>query len=481
VRRAAIALACVASTLLASAAPATAAQSFTGDQLDDVPVSRLDMRSVNVYDAAETIRFVITLEGEARQWVADVDGGIELAIVADGTPFFVEMFFDPDAGAVVGVVVDGDGRAVGPAATVFDQYGFVEVAVRRATIGDPASFTWAASSAEDTDHDGTIAPDEFDAVPDQGTVTHTPTTPGAAADVHRLAGGDRIATAVAISGDSFDGGTAGAVVLARADSFADALGGVPLAVASNGPVLLTPPDGLDVRTRTELRRVLGADAGKTVHILGGPAALSPAVEAAVRADGYQVVRYAGADRFDTSVRIAHDGLHDPEQFLLTTGLDFPDALAAGAAAAHGGGAVLLSNGIEMPESVAIYLDDHPEAGLIAVGGPARFAAYPFADEEIFGITRYETAKLVADRFFVGPEVIGVASGRNYPDALGGGVHAAALGGPLLLAETPNLTAPTWAYLFAHRDTPVTAFVYGGDRVVVESAFLGVVGAVDQYA
>src|SRR5205823_14716757 len=76
---------------------------------------------------------------------------------------------------------------------------------------------------------------------------------------HRLAGPDRIGTAIAVSQDSFpNGGSAGAVVLARSLIFPDALSGTPLACAKNAPLLLTPQAVLDGRTQPALQRVLPA-------------------------------------------------------------------------------------------------------------------------------------------------------------------------------------------------------------------------------
>ena len=66
------------------------------------------------------------------------------------------------------------------------------------------------------------------------------------APVTRLAGTDRIATAVAVSQNSFPTGNAGAVVLARADDYPDALVGGPLAAAKNAPLLLTEGSTLPI-------------------------------------------------------------------------------------------------------------------------------------------------------------------------------------------------------------------------------------------
>lgn len=102
------------------------------------------------------------------------------------------------------------------------------------------------------------------------TSTEAPST--GEAEVRRLRGADRIATAIAISQDAHE--TADTVVLARADQFPDALAGGPLAARLDAPLLLTGRDGLDARVAEEIER-LGATGAV---LLGGPSALSPAIE-----------------------------------------------------------------------------------------------------------------------------------------------------------------------------------------------------------
>ena len=74
-----------------------------------------------------------------------------------------------------------------------------------------------------------------------------PAGPAAADSAVRLGGEDRIETSVAISQASYPkAGSAQAVVLARADDFADALAGTPFAVHVGGPLLITGKAALDV-------------------------------------------------------------------------------------------------------------------------------------------------------------------------------------------------------------------------------------------
>ena len=121
-----------------------------------------------------------------------------------------------------------------------------------------------------TDTDGVAA---FDTVFEGDTEMSDPVGAGALPDgVTRLAGGERIATAVAISQQGWDDESTGTVVLARADLFPDALAGTPLAISLDAPILLTETDALSELTSTEIQRVLG-DSG-TVVLLGGEEALS---------------------------------------------------------------------------------------------------------------------------------------------------------------------------------------------------------------
>ncbi len=284
-----------------------------------------------------------------------------------------------------------------------------------------------------------------------------------APSVKRLGGADRFATARAISQDAFADGGADTVVLARADDFADALAGAPLAVARDGPLLLTTGDRLHEPTAAEIDRVLGDD-GEVV-LLGGTSALSEQVRTEVQARGHTVRRIAGATRVETAVEIA-GRLGDPDELLIADGFDFPDALAAGAAAADRGAAVLLTTPDEPAGSLQTYLSGHP-ATTWAVGGPAA-RAFPEA-RALTGATRFETAEQVARRLFDAPASAGLARGDTFPDALAGGSHAGAVGGPVLLSGADALHPAAGRVLCDVAGSFVDAYLYGGTAALTESA------------
>jgi putative cell wall-binding protein len=133
---------------------------------------------------------------------------------------------------------------------------------------------------------------------------------------------------------SADGGTAAVAPLLAAGShpsglgWPDALAASLLGARQVAPVLLTPYD----RLHPEVARILESDGIEEVRIVGGTSAVSSDTEAAVVELGRSVRRLAGADRYETALAVAAEVIADGAQLArvaLATGLDFPDALAAG--------------------------------------------------------------------------------------------------------------------------------------------------------
>jgi putative cell wall-binding protein len=281
--------------------------------------------------------------------------------------------------------------------------------------------------------------------------------------VFRLAGADRFGTAIAVSSLQFPvAGSAAAVVLARADEYPDALVGSALAAARGAPLLFTSGSVLNAATQSEIQRVLPA--GRTVYLLGGTSAIPASVATTLASLGYVVTRYAGADRYGTALAVAN-ALGNPTTVLLATGTDFPDALAAGPAAAHVAGVVLLTAGTSLPPSVAAYLTAHP-GKVYAIGGPA--AAADTSATVLLGSDRYATAEAVAAAFFPSPATVGVASGVTFADALAGGALLAHSAGPLLLSDPSVLSATTSTYLTAVKPTVTAAFMLGGPAAIADA-------------
>jgi len=283
----------------------------------------------------------------------------------------------------------------------------------------------------------------------------------------RIAGADRIATSVAASQTGFPTAhSAAAVVLARSDTFADALAGTPLAVGKHGPLLLTGSASLSSATSAEIQRVLAP--GATVYVLGGISAVTPAVANAVAALGHPVVRISGPDRFATAAQVAA-ALGNPNIVFEADGTNFPDALSAGSAAAEAGGVVLLTAGSGQSGPTAAYLAAHPSAKRYAIGGPA---AHADASAQAFvGSDRFATSVLVAQAFFPKPAAIGLASGLAFPDALSGGSVAAMNHGPVVLVPSSGtLPSSVASYLGTAEASATVAWLFGGTSSVGAGIF-----------
>lgn len=282
-------------------------------------------------------------------------------------------------------------------------------------------------------------PGETDPTDDPTSDIGTPSTVELPA---RLAGADRIATAVAISRASQIPGNVGTVIVARADAFPDALAAGPYAVATGGPILLTYPDSLPAETAGELNRLRPS----RVVILGGTTAVSAAVEGAISEDHEVVERVQGATRIETAAAVAVLLPHVDVVYVATAG-DYPDALVASAAAGQTSGAVLLTGSTELPAATADMIARiRPDRVVLFGGHNAASAGVEAAltalapTTRIAGATRYDTAAAAASATLHprGSAELYVATGEAFPDALSIAPLAARAFAPLLLTPTDDL-------------------------------------------
>lgn len=289
---------------------------------------------------------------------------------------------------------------------------------------------------------------------------------GSEVRLHRLDGADRYATAARIASRDRARQAAPAAVLARGDDHADALAGVPLAHHLGGPLLLSEPDRLTPVTAQALRDLVTP--GGTVHLLGGPAAMSGSVAQAVRDRGFRVLRHRGDDRHQTAAAVA-DQLPAFTGAVVASGASFPDALAAAAPAAQRGEPILLTDRDRLPASTRVRLDGLER--VTVVGGPAVVTAEVVAQVEqaagtvsrVAGRDRYETATRVVAHADLDATTIGLASGEAFPDALVGALDAARRGTGLVLTASQRLPHVTRTALRAH--APKAIHVYGGPAAV----------------
>lgn len=304
----------------------------------------------------------------------------------------------------------------------------------------------------------------------------------------RTEGADRYLTAVEAAKAYFQ--ESQYAVLCTGANFPDALAAGPFARLLRAPLLLTRTNTVPTEVMDELNHL----AVQTVYIVGGTGVVSDAVKSQLQTAGYGVVRISGATRYDTAAEIA-DYMDEalgtfpgnPHIAFFARGDNFPDALAVGPVAAGALCPILLVKPNELPTSVADFIDtnNHFTSGVF-VGGPdvVSTAVQSEVDailegnggdqhpsERWYGDDRYATALSVLDHgteyHWIDLDTLGVATGLNFPDALGGGAALGVYGsGLLLVRDYAPSTVTTW--VAAHKNSIGRIDVFGGSDVVPES-------------
>lgn len=424
-----------------------------GNLRADISTTRGDGCGERDYGYGQLTNGAPTAIGQVRETTVDVGE----KVIFDGSMSFDDL--TPVNELEYEWDFDGDGTtdATGQQAThAFDEAGIYSVTL---TVTDEGGL-----SSSDT-LDMTVNAEPF--VRDVNSVS-------------RLAGDNRIATAIAVSKAAFE--MADAVVLSRADDFPDALAGATLAAEVGGPVLLTNSDGLDFRVGAELVR-LGVD---TVYLAGGEAALSPQVALDLGVLGVDIQRIGGAERNETAANIARtvvalggDVGGDVGGAIVVRNDEFADALGAGNLATCGREPILLTQNDSLPEVTRTVLEDLVPAGdVTVVGGTAVVGDAVVTELEAGGHTvarlaggeRIATALAVAEEAMTrgaDPEPSMLASAFNYPDALAGAPAAHEMGGLLLLTHPEVLEddSALHGFLTDNAEEIDTLYILGGELAV----------------
>lgn len=183
-------------------------------------------------------------------------------------------------------------------------------------------------------------------------------------------------------------------------------------------------------------------------------------------------RIAGPDRYATAVAISQTSHADgSEKLFIASGENFPDALAAGAAAGRLGAPVLLTKQASLPERVEQEIRRLNPAEIVVVGGENAISRDVFLAvvainshaKRVAGADRYATAASLAD--LVPGARLGayLASGEVFPDALSAGPAAVGRSGPVLLTRKDSLPSETRDVLGGLGVVPV--WIAGGEGVV----------------
>ena len=251
--------------------------------------------------------------------------------------------------------------------------------------------------------------------------------------ITRVAGTNRFGTAMSIA-DTFKDNqkreSLDTVILACSSNFADALAGSYLAAVKNAPILLTNADKA-AEINAYVKKVLKKDG--TVYVLGGTAAVPRSCLKGL--DGFLIKRLAGNNRYETNLAILNEAGVDTDIILVGTGKNFADSLSA---SATGLPLLLVKDGITY--DLYYFMVDHSDKTYVILGGTGAVNSeieeiitnWIGKCERLAGATRYETSKLIAERFFPEATSAVIAYASDFPDGLCGGPLSFQIGAPLLL-------------------------------------------------
>ncbi|MBO1770965.1 cell wall-binding repeat-containing protein [Agrococcus sp. TF02-05] len=176
-------------------------------------------------------------------------------------------------------------------------------------------------------------------------------------------------------------------------------------------------------------------------------------------------RVDGGDRYETAVNLSASAYPEGAPVVyVASGQVWSDALAAGPAAAHEGGPLLLVQKDAAPEVVLEEIERLGAERVVIVGGEQTISAATQAAigalagvgtvDRVAGIDRYTTSLAVAEYAFDTADGAYVATGLGFSDALSAGAAAGHLDWPLLLidprAAVNDETKGTLAALSADR-------------------------------
>lgn len=300
--------------------------------------------------------------------------------------------------------------------------------------------------------------------------------------VERLAGQDRYEVSALVSREVAPGGSP-LVYLASGENFSDSLSGSAIAAQRDAPLLLSTRSSVPASIATEIARLEPAD----IVVLGGENTLGPAVISQLHAivPGATVTRIGGADRFEMSRNLIQDtefGAASSSRLLIATGRGFPDALSATPAAASVGAPVLLVDGqrTSFTSAERKLLRDRGITFVTLMGGTASVSGGLQGQLDSLGITngrvsgadRYVVSQKTATQFFRAQnsrDVVYIATGENFPDALSGGVLAAyAQPTPIFLAQKGCLDQGMIDHIKALKAKRIV--ILGGPNTIAFSSF-----------
>ena len=201
--------------------------------------------------------------------------------------------------------------------------------------------------------------------------------------IKRLAGTNRYETNIEILKEAFKISSEGSkeILVCTGQEFADSLS----ASAVNKPILLVKN-----RLSDNQKVLLASLSVEKFYIIGSEAAVNAEVAAEIAEYG-STERIGGANRYETSVKIAETFFDEPEAAVLAYAREFPDGLCGGPLAASMNAPIVLTNTGRETEAAAYAQGQNITTGVV-LGASVRIS-----DDSVRTILGLETEAEIAER------------------------------------------------------------------------------------
>lgn len=289
------------------------------------------------------------------------------------------------------------------------------------------------------------------------------------ANVQRISGESRVQTAIEVSKKMFKEGT-NKVVLANQNNYSDVLTAAPFAKANNASLLYISSNSISKEVMSEIARLKA----KEITIIGGEKSVDEGLKKELEKRNFKVDRLSGADRYKTSAQIAAKLIDGKTTTLeIASGENYADALSLNNAAEKDKAPILLVRVNVIDKSVEDVIKSSKASLINIAGGEKSVSENTKANikkisnatvNRMGGADRYETSILLA-KYSGAKEVVVVASGENFADALVAAPFSAKQKGAILLTNKDKLGQKTEQFI---KDTKFNkSYVIGGEKSVSE--------------
>lgn len=198
------------------------------------------------------------------------------------------------------------------------------------------------------------------------------------------------------------------VILVNGNCMADGLSASGLSGATNSPIIFTESNNIPKSVEERLTTV------KRAYIVGGESVISSNIKKNLSRKGIKVKRLGGEDRYETSIKVANEiekikGIQ--EIYYVNGAKTYADAVSIAPVASRSSNPIILTDGIKTDFFVS-------EAKAYTIGGRGIMGdSFDKFSERIGGKDRFETNKIIINKFFENKDHVYLSSAEVFADAL----------------------------------------------------------------